>query len=103
MLKLLLHPPASEEDDIVKKHQVQTLSSHLPSRQSVSPHSLTLSQLRELAMMNGTYKEHPSDRARMHGAVGRGQASILGQGGGHEWAGGGGYADPAMQAYNRVS
>jgi hypothetical protein len=52
-------------------------------------------------MMNGTFKEHPSERAmgRMH--AGRGASG--GQMGSSDWgAGGSSYADPAIAAYNRV-
>ena len=58
--------------------------------------------------MNGTFKEHPSERAaRMHpGRGGGGGSGGHGGGVGHEWQGGGAaaaaYSDPAVMAYNRV-
>ena len=104
MLKVLLHPPASEEDDVVKKQQVAVLSCHLSCCDFDTCASKF--QLRELAVMNGTFKEHPSERAaRMY--PGRGGGSSGGHGGGgHDWQGGAAaaaaYADPAVIAYNRV-
>ena len=96
MLKILLHPPASEEDDVVKKQQV--VRSYF--NQAALGLTLVLPQLRELALMNGTFKEHPSERAtRMH-AGGRGAAAHTG----HDWpsTSSSAYADPAVVAYNRV-
>ncbi len=109
MLKVLLHPPASEEDDVVKKQQVNQISVLAVTHRFVSltvPHRAF--QLRELALMNGTFKEHPSERAaRMHPGRGAGSSGGHGGGGGHDWQGGGAaaaaaYADPAVMAYNRV-
>lgn len=87
----------------MKKQQVILLST--ASRVFLWTLTQDSTKLRELAMMNGTFKEHPSERAaRIHSGRGAGAAaSSYGGQSSSDWAtGGSAYADPSVVAYNRV-